>query len=267
VTAHTLRRYNPSSSMASFPGDPQKENKPRYKSTQHDPEKSYICQRCRSTWRKAFDQVEGDDICTIEESVEDLIASACGACQLLGTVMREHRKVAPALTEPHLHRTLYGDLCYVTFYYSGGMFRDDTAGSLNRPFLTTYRTNGNIDPLVTNQRSPPSLQPYPLHVNFNEVKSWINYCEEGHSICTLHSPESVRSLRLIDCRKRIVVAANMDRQYVALSYVWGNLGSGPPLEAGALVSQLPRTIKDSIIATRLLEYRYLWVDQYISSAA
>jgi hypothetical protein len=58
----------------------------------------------------------------------------------------------------------------------------------------------------------------------------------------------------------------MDCQYVALSYVWGDLEPGPSVEHGILPAQLPRTIEDSILATRLLGYRYLWIDKYVTTA-
>ncbi|CAI9627456.1 unnamed protein product [Alternaria burnsii] len=54
----------------------------------------------------------------------------------------------------------------------------------------------------------------------------------------------------------------MNCQYVALSYVWGGLVFKTDSTSGLLPSMLPCTIEDSIKATLLLGYRYLWVDAF-----
>jgi hypothetical protein len=45
-----------------------------------------------------------------------------------------------------------------------------------------------------------------------------------------------------------------------LSYVWGGLVVETDLKSGLLPTMLPRTIEDSIKATLLIGYRYLWVE-------
>jgi hypothetical protein len=51
--------------------------------------------------------------------------------------------------------------------------------------------------------------------------------------------------------------------YVALSYVWGRTGSdGEAKDSGNLPVIFPATIRDAITVTKILKYRYLWIDRY-----
>ncbi|ORY17831.1 heterokaryon incompatibility protein-domain-containing protein [Clohesyomyces aquaticus] len=74
------------------------------------------------------------------------------------------------------------------------------------------------------------------------------------------SSETLQNLKVIDCHKRRVVSAPKNCQYVALSYVWGQL----PLQGSRSISlnELPRTIEDSMQVVCKLGFRYLWVDRY-----
>ncbi|OAG01971.1 HET-domain-containing protein, partial [Paraphaeosphaeria sporulosa] len=95
-------------------------------------------------------------------------------------------------------------------------------------------------------------------VDFERAKGWLRICTELHGDnCSGHKGYVIQNFRLIDCSTGDVVAANKDEPYVALSYVWGEE------EASAQeIHAYPKTIRDAIIATKELGYRWLWVDKY-----
>jgi hypothetical protein len=76
----------------------------------------------------------------------------------------------------------------------------------------------------------------------------------------IEDPSFVPGLKLIDCITSDIILAE-DKPYVALSYVWGS-GSEISENRNKLPETLPNTIKDAIIVTKKLGYRYLWVDRY-----
>jgi hypothetical protein len=186
---------------------------------------------------------------------------------LLGTVMREHRKTNSAITKPTLY---WGRIVrwepYVTFNYPGGGVPENNRYGGTLPFMSVHHTSPEIERLTLSRTSPYMDREYPVLVDFDQIKRWVTDCEVGHSKCRLVTKKRVKGLRLIDCKKRTVVPAQRNCQYAALSYVWGNLDTGPSVEHGILPTNLPRTIEDSILATRLLGYRYLWIDKYVSTA-
>ncbi|KAK5270382.1 hypothetical protein LTR99_005765 [Exophiala xenobiotica] len=156
----------------------------------------------------------------------------------------------------------------------------------------------------------------PDSVNIDLLLHWLLTCSEGHSeACEtikrgnrIHATPRSRSrsrsressgsseysidsddsqedlpasLRLIDVKQRCVVKAkelDRDREYVALSYVWGKaemiretgmkpvvlqrkmIVHTPEGECTPLPKRLPRTIEDVMTLSHLLGYRYLWID-------
>ena len=82
------------------------------------------------------------------------------------------------------------------------------------------------------------------------------------------------TLRLVDLRRRYIVVAPDDCDYVALSYTWGDPRKHKHLTLtedssrwlqteGALSDgneDVPTTIKDALYVAELLQERYLWVD-------
>ena len=79
--------------------------------------------------------------------------------------------------------------------------------------------------------------------------------------------------RLINVRQECLVSATAHTRYIALSYVWGNLertylrnckaNFKEPYTPRAIRyndSEVPRTVRDAIITTKNLGYKFLWVD-------
>jgi hypothetical protein len=105
-------------------------------------------------------------------------------------------------------------------------------------------------------------------VDFTVLRAWLDFCSLYHTrTCFSQDCRKMLSLRVIDCDNHIIVPAESGCQYLVLSYVWGTSTALPGEEGsdqgkGQLQIHLPRTIKDAILATKKLGYRYLWVDRY-----
>jgi hypothetical protein len=110
------------------------------------------------------------------------------------------------------------------------------------------------------------LQVRPKTYDLQLMRSWFNFC------CTNHTgkcaPEgdwdSFIDMKVIDCHTSTIVASPTACRYVALSYVWGSSSatSGFAPAAGALLSDVPTVVRDSMALVVQLDMRYLWVDRY-----
>ncbi|EGO58568.1 hypothetical protein NEUTE1DRAFT_38422 [Neurospora tetrasperma FGSC 2508] len=133
------------------------------------------------------------------------------------------------------------------------------------------------------------------YADFELVRSWFNDCTLHHGTTTCQTDASnlqdIAAFRVIDCSWRSLVSwsqlpTNQDRNYVALSYVWGtkpdqsswrNWSQRTILETRnpktvekpeaqttdwRLPSKLPPLIEDTITAVIKLGFRYLWIDRY-----
>jgi Heterokaryon incompatibility protein (HET) len=134
----------------------------------------------------------------------------------------------------------------------------------------------------------PHEKAYPRHarlmdertVDLSLVRRWIERCDRTHQgSCRQGSGQGWRRpflLRLIDVESGRVITTELGREYeyLALSYVWGNTSKQQILDystqhlwskiralfARAPRRSLPNIINDATVLTRLLGYRYLWVD-------
>lgn len=118
------------------------------------------------------------------------------------------------------------------------------------------------------------------------LRTWLQECR-GHEKCNDHRKLQqskmvqifANGFRLIDVFEGKLVEKMEPCEYVALSYVWGQLEPPPLLtkkdnvyalsqpsslhplrESQSLADQVPRTIADTITLCRSLGQRYLWVD-------
>ena len=114
-------------------------------------------------------------------------------------------------------------------------------------------------------------------VSIELLKTWICACVYIHGDrCFPAKYETARgfTMRLVDLRRRCIVIAPDDCEYVALSYTWGDSRRNKHLKLtkdsscwlqteGALADgneDVPTTIKDALYVAELLQERYLWVD-------
>lgn len=113
----------------------------------------------------------------------------------------------------------------------------------------------------------------PSGIDIAKIRKWVSACEEEHRCGS--SPRSVLGmpkLLVIDVNEECLVTLTQPMPYLVLSYVWGN-GNTLLLTQenySALSSkrslrqcwdEIPCTIRDAIVLTRNLSFRYLWVDQ------
>jgi hypothetical protein len=98
-------------------------------------------------------------------------------------------------------------------------------------------------------------------------------CNDEHRECLTNSAHinAPTTLTVIDVNKMCVSNWKQSEPYLALSYVWGRTVNfelrlenlGKMFQANSLKNrweQIPQTIKDSILLTAELGFRYLWVD-------
>lgn len=67
---------------------------------------------------------------------------------------------------------------------------------------------------------------------------------------------------LLDVSKRVMVRANSDTRYIALSHVWDYVDREcyPGFKDGCTVPELPCIMEDSIAIIKQLKERFLWID-------
>ncbi|KUJ11529.1 HET-domain-containing protein, partial [Mollisia scopiformis] len=96
------------------------------------------------------------------------------------------------------------------------------------------------------------------------VSKWLNFCLEHHGeTCDPIDRRSIPALRVVDCDAGLVVSAEPGCKYLAMSYVWGSSPSEELKDGESLLADsTPTLIKDAISATKMLGYRYLWIDKY-----
>lgn len=112
-------------------------------------------------------------------------------------------------------------------------------------------------------------------VNYDILRTFLDRCEKQHNTQpseALPVPAHLSELYVIDVDTMSIKALPTSATFIALSYVWGEQGqdknvvrrSRKEFQEGLLVeeSSLPLTIRDAILATKMLRRRYLWVDRY-----
>jgi hypothetical protein len=94
-------------------------------------------------------------------------------------------------------------------------------------------------------------------IDFGLLRTWIKRCASSHGItCQRTWSDDLLSTLMIDVQTRQIVPCPPNCEYVALSYVWGQV---VPEENALKNRRLPQTIEDTITATQKLRIGYLWV--------
>ncbi|KAG2071789.1 HET-domain-containing protein [Suillus decipiens] len=111
-------------------------------------------------------------------------------------------------------------------------------------------------------------------VDIGLARKWISLCRRNHGDKCGNVWKTDRKLpefvRVVDVVSMAVVPAPSGCRYLALSYVWGNIGADywttrdniveRSTPGGLSASTLPETISDSILFVRNFGERYLWID-------
>ncbi|PQE18317.1 heterokaryon incompatibility protein [Rutstroemia sp. NJR-2017a WRK4] len=111
------------------------------------------------------------------------------------------------------------------------------------------------------------------------VKKWIADCERNHPKCGAAQGDfDFMPTRVLDIgnqgsdKLRLIHSNTGDmpigsRNYIALSYVWGDsipfkltTSTIEKLKEGVPISELPQTFKDCVALARQLSIRYIWID-------
>jgi hypothetical protein len=102
-----------------------------------------------------------------------------------------------------------------------------------------------------------------------KARLWLEDCLQHHDLSCGQTRTTIKNMNLIDCHFMTIVKAHESARWIALSYVWGpqpqtsgNEDNISFREGSHLPSVLPQTIEDAISVTKLLGYRFLWVDNY-----
>jgi hypothetical protein len=228
----------------------------------------YRCPRCSIIpWKRLVQCTPGSGVrlFDVTDTLQDLGDSACRLCRILGAAILSsygHKFCTRASRTRQLEVSLQW----------WRTFRDTSIGELELEIETdeSFTSIGDIQAsCIMYQEDDPLLegrshwQYGPKRVDFPMVKRWIRDCVATHKECESSSGATLTGLKVLDCFSRSVVSAPKGCNFVALSYVWGDPGIYETPQFLDLSVTLPRTVEDSIEATKMLGYQYLWVDRYV----
>ncbi|KAF5010827.1 hypothetical protein FDECE_3036 [Fusarium decemcellulare] len=245
----------------------------------------YICEPCRGLdLTKALGALESDSLTRSGVLLDTNTArfvpplkTNCSFCKLISTIVQQNSENLPdtkafdlrAFSFLRIARGLMPDI-------PGGQ---DSLTLLPTPMAPQHRFNPHyfdqqadkkIGHVVCFPReSKPGLlkpQPVPQAFDHTRARLWMDNCKEDHGAgCnrSLADPSGVSGMKLIDCETFEVIPASPFMQWIALSYVWGPEKKAYTAQASRrLPSKLSATVADTIEVTKLLGYRYLWIDRF-----
>ena len=106
-------------------------------------------------------------------------------------------------------------------------------------------------------------QQIPPVFDLGTFKNWFGYCKRNHRLLCCSSQTNLRGIRVIDCEEQSIAEYEPGMSYVALSYVWGQPKPQKEVYNGKrLPTQLSSLIRDAMVITQAMGFRYLWVDRY-----
>ncbi|KAH4854172.1 hypothetical protein HBI38_096270 [Parastagonospora nodorum] len=145
-----------------------------------------------------------------------------------------------------------------------------------------YRRIETVQLRFTGLKNPLDLvdQPYAVvsspvsPAGITKLKGWIQECDSTHTDCLTHVTTTRdfvpnRLIMLESSTNEHIRLVSLTKQvhYVALSYCWGSseqsktLKNNVGVRKGRIpVTELPRTLQDSIRMTQTLGIQYLWID-------
>lgn len=104
------------------------------------------------------------------------------------------------------------------------------------------------------------------------LKAWLKRagvtCEDGliKDRSQTKTRKELPSLTVIDCKHELlkIVPLPPEEHYLTLSYVWGNPqdNEDEAVSNDTLPGRLPQTIQDTVVVTKSLGFRFLWIDRY-----
>lgn len=212
-----------------------------------------ICRRCSKFVRKPEEWEYHKCLFIISEPKGQLAFSNCGVCRFFSVAMSEQqvRQEVGYLEEleVELRPAKNPNTAFLDLWYR--WLGEYTRGQILMEYLAPAQEQASSVNSTRHQR-----------VDFEEVKGWIYECK-SHETCRASALKGTAGTKVINCKTRTVQKAPINCQYVALSYVWGNMDEGSFDEGDRLIYGTPQTIEDSMIVCVGLGYDYLWVDRYV----
>jgi hypothetical protein len=100
-----------------------------------------------------------------------------------------------------------------------------------------------------------------MDINVNLIFNWVEACLKRHdTACLPVATKALQKIKLIDVETREVVRyPESDCDYIALSYVWGDVEQGV-YKLGDTLKTLPNTLEDALVLSKRLGKRYIWID-------
>ncbi|KAH7927028.1 HET-domain-containing protein [Leucogyrophana mollusca] len=176
----------------------------------------------------------------------------------------------PIVANTSITDTWYGNTVKQQLYFRDLQSSDECALARHAPVTTTWvDTTFQIHGVLS------------TWADLALARRWVRECVEEHRDCGATPPMAAAivlhaSTRFIDVHlKRLVQITDIigaPVEYVALSYVWGGdhqtLTTSRNLEIFSRrlpidtdpANRLPKTVRDAMLVTRALGYRFLWVD-------
>lgn len=225
-----------------------------------------ICERCikATNYVKQEPRIAngGNIITLVNETHDDLRSSKCSFCRLLASIKKAaldevecelrafssnqtFARVRPAI----LQKYKVSDSVVLGFVPSPGS-------------KVKAEPDGFIGALGSEDKNTATIGPRRIQaseVSYATIQAWISFCQSKHKrLCMPTTSTNIPALKVIDITTQKVVAAPKRCEYVALSYVWG------VSRQYVSSSIFPKVVKDSLVITSKLGYKYLWVDKYVS---
>jgi hypothetical protein len=211
--------------------------------------------------------------CAVEvpESQRELALSSCRICQSLAILKSDDSRIFlhalsagwlfKGLTAPQLSKLKFADTVLLRL--------DSRKEKKETKIDKVMGSLIAVEPTKPTSESFSSLlpsQPWPGTINYEQIKSWVTYCNKNHNdTCTSKEKIQLQPFKVIDCISHQSgepikpVSLPTNQEYAALSYVWGE---DDKKQSGVSESTAP-VINDSIEVTKRLGYKYLWVDRHV----
>ena len=108
-------------------------------------------------------------------------------------------------------------------------------------------------------------------LGYKRVAEWLRICNKDHQCCPKDTPLPTRVLdvghTLVSASVRLIEPEAQKAKYIALSHCWGQShritttkATVDKHKAQILLTELPKTFRDAVRITRMLNIQYLWID-------
>ncbi|KAF2004003.1 HET-domain-containing protein [Amniculicola lignicola CBS 123094] len=120
---------------------------------------------------------------------------------------------------------------------------------------------GHMGPEERNNFSDCYYQEVKAAPDYPLLRKCLSMCVHTHSDCQIENAQHVRrNIYVIDVLSRALIRLGEQSEYLALSYLWGNVYQPTVPGPGPIPQKLPLTIEHAMIVAKELGYQYLWVD-------